>query len=480
MADSPGSRDSTVSSRRTVLKTLGAASMVGIAGCSSGDGGSPTSTPDPSGDGGDGGTTGTPASGEWPDLSGTEVHFLYGQPSEEAQQYFRGIGADFEDATGATMNMEFTGIDNLQSRVTQLLQSNDPPELAQSNSQFAPTYATQGILRPITGVIETLIERYGDMTTGARQVYDGEDRYMPLWANPQVFFYRNDLSDTVPDTWDNLLAYAEEVDQSDEVDHGNYQPAGTGSHAFWHTVSFAYTNDVKIVERQNGDVVSALDQGQNRSRWIEVLEFFRNRYQYSPAATDSSWSGALNSIPQGVAGSSWYGGARIINEVNRQNSPFAEAVDITWPEGRSRTFTGGTDGFVSFQGSNSDAADAFLEFMTQPEYLAPIYWTFSNVHNAPVYPGIKESDTFQQELETLIEETTWTQERVDFYQSTAVDEMNFVANDTEEPHPYAGTIISSNVLPDMVAEVLVNDQDPGAAVDTYSAELQEILEDAQG
>lgn len=467
-------RDSTVTTRRAALKALSGVTAVGAAGCLGGDG--DTSTPSPS----TGGVTGTPSSGEWPDLSGTELHFLYGQPSEEAQQYFRGIASDFEDATGAETNLEFTGIDNLNNRVTQLLQSNSPPELVATNSQFAPTYANQGILRPLTGVVDTLTDRYGGMTTGSRLTYDGEDRYVPLWANPQMFFYRSDLSDTVPDTWDNLLAYAEEVEANEEVQHGNYQPAGTGSDDFWHLASFAYTNDVSIVERRNGNIVATMDQGQNRSRWVEVLEFFDDRYQYSPDTTDSSWSGALNSIPQGIAGSSWYGGARIINEVNRQDSEFAEAVDVTWPEGRSRTFTGGTDGFVSFEGSNGDAADAFLKFMTQAEYLAPIYWTFSNVHNAPVYPGIKESNTYQKELENLLETTTWTREEVDFYQETAVEEMNFVANDTDPAHPYVGTIISSNSLQNMVAEVLVNDQDPEDAIDTYTRELQDVLDDAQG
>jgi len=104
-------------SRRRVIQTTAGASLLGIAGCTGGSGDTtPTSTPTESGDGGggdggDGGATKTTNQAGEVDISGVTFEFweTFNVQSRSAEEFLRNLVSEFEERTGATANMNWTG-----------------------------------------------------------------------------------------------------------------------------------------------------------------------------------------------------------------------------------------------------------------------------------------------------------------------------------------------------------------------------------
>jgi len=101
-------------SRRRVIQTTAGASLLGIAGCAGGgDGGgsTPTATPGDGGDGGDGGATKTTTQAGDVDISGATFEFweTFNVQSRSAEEFLRNQVSQFEEDTGATANMNWTG-----------------------------------------------------------------------------------------------------------------------------------------------------------------------------------------------------------------------------------------------------------------------------------------------------------------------------------------------------------------------------------
>ena len=111
----PGSDRRGRLSRRRVIQTTAGASLLGIAGCTGGGGDStPTQT---SGDGGggdgggDGGATKTTTQAGEVDISGVTFEFweTFNVQSRGAEEFLRTLVSEFEERTGATANMNWTG-----------------------------------------------------------------------------------------------------------------------------------------------------------------------------------------------------------------------------------------------------------------------------------------------------------------------------------------------------------------------------------
>ena len=478
--------------RRKVLKGLGAsATVTTFAGCTGGGdgGGTPTegdgggSTPT-EGDGG-GGTTGTPGdSGEWPDLSGQEVHLLTDETSDPFRNLFDRLGADFADATGAEVRNEYAGTgSSIEERVAQLVQAGDPPEILFTSGGQAARFAQEDLLASVTEVIEHWEEQWGDLSERYRVQVDGEDVHLPVSSKGYAFWYRDDISgfSDVPDSWSDLDAgWSEWLDAASQAEgeqglNGTYLPRGQGAcPEIWHWGQ-AWSNGANICGRRDGEVVIVMDQGDNVDRWVEKLEFDKQLHQYSPPATDSGCGTMTQAVPSQVSASSHYIISRPKVQAVQRDTGFADAVRGTAPPmGKGEVHSGNSEGFVAFDTENSEAGVEWMKFLNQLDYQFPLY-EITPFQIQPIFPDVKETDRWSDFVEGL--DSAWTEQDMAAAQH---DQYQIAPNETDPPNPFTGNLLSAQHVTAMVFEVTINGKDPETAVMDTAEELRSILQDVKG
>lgn len=468
--------------RRAWLRTAGAAGAVGLAGCTSGDsgggsGGSGGSNGDSGGS--NGGSAGSAGNGDWPDLSGKEIHFITDESSDTAKQFWNRVAKDFREATGAKTRMEFTGLgSNSVQRITQLIQSGSPPDIFTMNTSNASRFRSADILAPATDAVESISGRLGEPEAQATVKLDGEHWFVPLWLNVNSYYYRQDQADVVPDTWDKALEYAQQVHESDSELAGTYVPAGSGSHVCYRIMAWMFSNGGNLCKWDGDKIEIAYDGGTNRKKLVEVLDYLKQRQQYSPSAADSSWTSWINAIPNSVAASSGYHGFRPIVQSVQRERPFAKDVNLVpgypKPPGGSHTTVASADGLGTFKGSDTEAANTFMRFTLQEKYLTDIYMDLTPVHNIPAWKRYRDSDAYNDAIKSL---SGWPADAIKTYQ----EETTFKTRpyDTDPPNPYAGAAYNSPPLWNLQIDVLVNDVSPEAAIDKYAPKHQKLIDEAQ-
>lgn len=447
--------------RRRVLKAIGGGGALGTVGLTK---------PSPVTDVQD---------GDWPDLSGTTLTFLTDESNDTFREFFSDVGDAFNEATGATVEMDYQAVGgSVEERLAQLLQAGDPPDIYMSSVSQASLLAFQGAAAPVNDPVSTVIDEYGEPRD--RLQYQGDDYLMPIWSNIGIVWYRTDLYDEPPTTWESSLQGAEQVNQQDGMS-GAFVPAGQSFCTDLMLLGYVYSNGGTVTENQGEDVQVVMDQGQNRERWVETLSHLQELHQYSPQNSDAGCSQMSQSIASETAAQAWYVGSRPKNQSILQDKEFAANIAPTLqpaPDGNEDSMTNGlTDGLITFQqASNPEAAKVYMEFFAQPEYMTRLAF-ITPLHNITPFPGIIQSDPFQEQLENLPD--VWSQEDIETT-LTAAENYKTLATETGNLNPFAGAIYNSRKLSELMFDITVRGNDPGEMVDRYAQEIQQVVDDASG
>lgn len=452
--------------RRKVLKTLSVTSVSAtLAGCQTGD--------SDDGDGGDTTPIGTVGESEWPDLSGQTVHLLIDENSEPFRNLFNSLGAAFTQATGANVNNEFAGIgSSIEQRVAQLIQAGDPPEVLFSSGARATELANADALAPATEAVEYWEEQWGKLPENLRIQIDDEDWLLPVSSKGGVLWRRADIMEEEPEQWDDFLDICSNVDSSEGM-RAHYLPRGQGycGESLYH-LGRLYSNGANVVGRKNGEVEIVLDDGNNMSRVAEVLEYYNELHEYSPVASDSGCGSIGQAVPAGQTLSTEYWVSR--PKVGSVEQGFGDVVRGSFPPyGREENVAGNVEGFVTFDTENSDAAIEWLKFLSQIEYLMPLF-EITPFQIQPIYPEITETDEWQSFTDSL---DNWTQEDQEIARHR---NYTIAPNETSPPNPYAGNLIAARQLSTMAFNVTIEGMSIDEAITSAADELRTVLSDAKG
>lgn len=456
--------------RRDALKVIGSAAAVGIggvAGCLGGESG--------------GGPTTASSSDGWPDLSGQSVHFITVAAEDSIQDLWQGVASDFENDTGASMEIEFVETGDL-TRIIQLLQAGDPPEVSMQSIGEAYQLQNRDVLLPVDDEYERAVNKLGEPTESVKQIVTVDDsRYMvPLFHNLNSYTYRSDLSDIVPDTWEKVRQYAREIDDQDNDVRGTYVPIATGSPAAVRMVSWLWTNGGSISEWEDDTIHINFHEGENRDRMVEMLNFLKERQQWSPLGEGADWADLMNVLQSGTAASTWYAGARAKNEAIRKGRPFAKDIDITpgMPHNRQQVSDGSAEGLIAYQGADTQAAKTFINYVVRKSFVVELLTKLSPIHNVPSYPEIQQGEEYRNNIQSLDIWEGWTEEQFDNYQVQTLEQLQNKTQETSPPNPYTSTYYSEPIW-NLQNEVLLQDEDPEAIIDTHAEALQQIVDEAQ-
>jgi ABC-type glycerol-3-phosphate transport system substrate-binding protein len=449
--------------------------MIGLAGCSSNDGNGSGGGGDGGGgtDGGNGGGGGG-QSGEWKDLSEKEVHVVSEEASQEFQNFWKDVSEAFNQATGATVRMDYSSEASLE-RVAELLQAGSPPEVVHASAAAALNLLDQGVLAPVNEAVEYIEEHYGKVPSDVSVTQDG-DEYIALdQLNAGGVWYRGDIFDEAPTTWAKLLEQAEKHDSEGGV-RGGFVPAGKSLCTETFLLSFAYSNGTQVMRRQNGGVRIAMHRGEDRDKWIETLEFLRELHSYSPQNSDAGCGALTQALTVESSAMSYYPGARPkLSVIDNEKSFAADVHPAGIPEKETQTTYGFPSGYVTFEGGNSTAGAEFIKFLMQEEYLTRIL-LLSPIHNAPVVEGVAETDSYKQGIEDL--PSAWSDQDIEIALDQARD-FQSLALETDPPNPFNNAILGSQILSDVIYDATVGGKDIPTVVDKYGEELQRVIDDAK-
>lgn len=458
--------------RRRLLKAAGtgcAAGAVTLAGCQGINNGS-------GGSGGNNGSGSGSGNSEWPDLSGKEVHFLTDESSDKFTSFFEKVKKDFENDTGATVNLDLVNLGEQGPRLSQLLQAGDPPDVMQAVQTRVVQLQNQGVAAPVNSAMNAMKKRYGDPVEGTRVQVDGDDYAVPCWINPSGQWYREDIYDGNPKTWDDMLKYAKQADSTNGI-RGTSIPLGRALCVDSFFLAYLYTNKGRVCARNsNGKVQCVMNKGKNKQRWIETLEFFRDLYQYSPRNANAACSQQVQAIPNETSAEAGYVGARPKVQSVEQNKPFADKVRASQvPQKRTKQHHANAIAYMTFKGANVKAGNAFISYMFQEKYFIDLL-LLTPIHNNPGYPSIRENSKYQKGLDNLPD--AWSKEDIETSLAFADNILPF-SQETSPPNPYAGTIYSSKLLVDILNDATINERDPATIVEEYAGKIQGVIDQAR-
>jgi len=452
-------------SRRTFTKAMGASGITGLAA-----------------------TTGRARgiTGEFQDLSGQEVHVLSEESSTAWQAFWSDLNSAFEEATGATVQMEFVGIGTgYRERVAQLLQAGDPPEVTHIGVQDMISWAINGLAGDVTPSVEYLEDQYGTEITTERGAVelDGTHHMVPLFINADMYHYRDDIAtdvgDDYPQNWDEVLSMAEQYDQGRGGMRAEYFPLGQNDCAKFYVISQAYTAGGTVASRDdNGEVQVTMHEGDNRESWIQALEYWQDRAQFSALDTQGDCSSYASAIPSETTFAGHYFGNRPKIQSVEGELEFAANVrerQVPRPAGQEdNPVLGLLQGVSTFADANVEAANEWIKFLLQPEFLFE-FFLLSPVHNAPITPELVEHERYQEGLAELPD--AWTDADIQAH-LTEENRLTFPL-ETDPPNPYTGQLFADDALWQLAWDVLREDMDAGQALDKAGSTLQETLDSAR-
>lgn len=449
--------------RRSILKAAGGLGVTtGIVGCLGDDGG-----------GGGGGEDSNENSGE--------VHFLTDESGDAFKNFFSTVNDEFESESDYTVDMEYVGVGgSAEDRLAQLTQADDPPEVFLTGASQAAEFLNQDAIAPVTSAFSSISDRFGSPADNWRLQSNGEDYIAPLWGNIGISWYRTDvMSSEEPNTWESLLSAAESADSSSM--RGSFVPAGQDICTDLYVLGWAYSNGARVCTRDNGDVTVSMTNGENRQRWLETLQFFSDLHQYSPNNADAGCSQMSQSLVSESSAHTWYVGSRPKNQPVSQDANFASdisAVPQPTPEsGQDPMTVALAEGLVTFNGSNTEGANEYIDFLFQSEYLNQLYF-LTPLQNVPAFPEITNANSYQGKMDEALSSTAFTQNDVDAT-TTASENIVTLASETSPPNPYSGAILGSRKLSELIYDVTVSGKTPADALETRASEIQSAIDDAR-
>jgi multiple sugar transport system substrate-binding protein len=349
----------------------------------------------------------------------------------------------------------------IYTKIAGAAQSNTQPDILFTIPDFTTYVRSVGDVRPVTDVVEELDAEHSFIEAAtAPYTDDGEVWAVPLYGMVQMLWYRKDLLaeagiTEAPKTWEELRAAAEAT--TTEGQSGIALPAGKNLATDQVIYSFMLTNGA-------GDIFT--EDGQpnfDRPEVVETFEFYDQLMEFSPAdSANYSWGEPQAAFNSGSAAMAIEKGQYLMPFEEESGRPAEDLGCAFIPQPAE----GGQPGSIYYSNAamilsqddeRAEAAEDFLTFLLQPEN----YGDFLNAE-----PGL-----FLPLTETGVDAESWTSHEVISTHRECVDMMleqsesgalfGFVNGQYVDE---IGNISGQNILAQVVQRIVVQGEDPAAAV----------------
>jgi len=325
-----------------------------------------------------------------------QIVFISEESNPKAIKVYEQINADFEKETGIKVVMEYPGFTNIAKRVATLIASGSPADIVWYGAGQAMDVALEGQLADVTDVVESL----KGIPDNLRMIIDGGDRSIPTSQQFVYNWYRSDLYEKKGlkpiASWEDYIEVAKALNNPPDL-YGCIIPSAEmgASHLLVETAF--QSNDVHWFNFDPGTkkYTVGLDQGDNKTRAVETLEFLHELHKYSPEASNYNWAELMSTFVTEKVANSYYVGARLLEQVMANNARIAPVTKpVAFPKRITDHYYLSIQGFHIHNKANVEGAKQYCKFfLTHPAY---INWLHAvPLHIIPASRQVLLSEAYQ-------------------------------------------------------------------------------------
>ena len=395
------------------------------------------------------------------------IVFVSEESNPKAIAVYDKINADFEKETGIKVTMEYPGFANIAKRVATLIAAGTPPEIVWYGAGQAMNLALEDQLADVGDLVKAL-----GSPDNLRMVYKGADRSVPTSQQFTYGWYRADLLKQknleVPKSWDDYLRVAKALSDPPRM-YGCIVPsAETGASTLLLETMFM-KNNVHWFEwnaASKGYEV-ALDRGDQKKRAVETLDYLNELHKHSPEASTYNWGELMSTYVSEKAATSWYVGARLLEQVMANNSRIADATaPFELPRRLTEAYYLSIQGFHILNKSNVDGAKKYVTFfMRHPENIK--WYHAVPLHIIPASRDVLRSAKYQDH--PVIQKRM---DVVNFLDSVWGKGVPLYYWDGKELNPYIGLFHNENLAGWMLAMRNIKGMKAEVIVDEAAAQVR--------
>ena len=426
-------------SRRRFVKTAGAASAFTLAGCLGG------------GSSGSGGT----------------IQYL--SDRGDSKDVIDDIIAEFEDEHDYTVEVTYTSKGtSTDEQLQKMKAAGNPPDIVFDTSSDAYRYQRDGNAAPVSEAVQ------GTGLPDPVNV-DGESYFAPTMVEPLMGWYRNDLYEENPTTWESWTSEAQRVTENNDID-GYVVQSGQTNNADTATTQYLWQNDVNIYAGGVDSIEVTIDNDQNRAAAVETYEWLQQMAEYAPNGSGWEWGDGIAALQQeNAAALMSVGGLPILTiEGNRPDlvdklSPTAFPV----PDGKGQDkWWAYMEGHVVWdEGEQTEGARQFVEFFSKSDRFmdfvlsAPLF-QFPPTEEGLNSDAVKNNETIQKHQDAMdLVRDNW-----DAFTTV------LATGDDGAPNIVAADAYGQQLFGQSAEQLLVGDKSPGETVDWVASELRSLQE----
>ncbi len=342
--------------RRLLAIMLTAAMAVGLAACGSSGSGSDS----------DGSGSETSDSGDSSEISGTIVFAHQNDTTGAIEAMIEAFEEAYPNITVEDQALPGASDDVKKSLMTTLAAGGSEPDVIEADLAWISQFAAAGWIDDVTEEVEAMADTFldGPLSTC---YYDGSAYAFPGYTDVGLLYYRSDIIEEPPTTWEELIAMCEEYQGTNGIEYGYLFQAFQGEPVSCNMLEFI---------KQNGghDLDESGVFSMNNEYTIEALEFVEGLI-----SDGISPQSVLNAKPDDSRAIFEEGQALFMRNwtyayANAQSdtSKVAGNVGVTslpvGPNGESGSGTlGGWNYVINTYSENKEAALLFCQFMSSYE-----------------------------------------------------------------------------------------------------------------
>lgn len=386
-----------------------------------------------------------------------------GDSKEIVDEIIAEFESEYDYAVDVTYTSKGTSTDEELQR---MVAAGDPPDIVFDTSADAYRYYLDGVLAPVTEAIQ-------EVGLPDPVNVDGESYMAPTMVEPLMFWYRTDLYEEYPETWENWTKEAARV--SDEADIAGFcvQSGQTNNAETQHT-QYHWQNGVELYGGPSDDIEVRIDQGENRERAIETYEWVEEMSKHSPNGSGWEWGDGIEALQQeNVAAIASVGGLPILTIAENRPDLAENLAPAPYPvpDGRDHEqWWAYYEGHVvRNDGSATEGAQQFVEFFSKSDQFMDFLLAAPLFQLPPTRDGLDDDEyrdhEVVQEYPGVLE---LAEEHWDAF-STVLE-----TGDEGAPNILAAEGYANHAFGRAADELVIGDRSPEETVDWVADELRNL------
>lgn len=393
------------------------------------------------------------------------IQMLSGNPGGES--ITREAISDFESETNYSIKLTYTtqGL-STQAKVERMAASGNPPDVIVHSDGSTFRWQQRGVVEPITDIVKK-----GNLTDPVS--VEGESYLAPLYTYPTATWYRSDLFDEEPTSWEILLSESKRISSENQID-GYGIPSGESTNAESSLQQHLWNAGVELFSGGTANPEVVLDKQQNKKQAIKTFEKLNELSEYSPNASGWGWGDTANALQVGnVAAAPGAGG--IFPTVIQSDRPellekmSATMFPLSSDSGMDHLFSYTEGLLLRSDGNATEGGREYISYFIENDYL------MDYVMSSPLemLPPKKE----------LLSNEQWRQNGVYQYTPEWVDQVESnwdkitgyhqTGDDTAPQYPYSQGHVNS-VIGKAADQMLVGSSSPSEAIDSLIKSLKDL------